>query len=264
MGAVRLLDWMNDEGERLQGGLLLPSGYEPGKRYPLVVFVYGGVRLSHAMNKFGGYMGKIPYYNLQLLATRGYAVLMPDAPQHLGTPMLDLAKSILPGVNKCIELGIADPSRLGVMGHSYGGYSTLALLVQTKRFSAAVEADGFGDLTGFYGEMDSDGTAFGTSAETGQELVGGSPWQYRDRYIENSPIFYLDRIETPLLIIHGAADRTIRPFLGDELFVALRRLAKPVVYAKYAGEDHVFTGYANQLDASTRIIAWFEEHLGGP
>src|SRR6202030_2093517 len=121
------------------------------KRYPLIVWIYGGATLSDRLDRFG-LAGPGPL-NLQLLATRGYAVLMPDAPQHLGTPMLDLAKSILPGVNKCIELGIADPSRLGVMGHSYGGYSTLALLVQTKRFRAAVEADGFGDLTGFYGEM---------------------------------------------------------------------------------------------------------------
>src|SRR5260370_19550185 len=109
-----------------------------------------------------------------MLATRGYAVLLPDAPQHLGTPMLDLAKTILPGVDKVISMGIADPDRLGVMGHSYGGYSVLSLIVQTVRFKAALEADGMGDLISGYGQMQRDGTAFLTSViEQDQSLAGG-------------------------------------------------------------------------------------------
>ena len=121
-----------------------------------------------------------------------------------------------------------------------------------------------GDLFGGYGAMDKNGTAFGTSiAERGQGLMGGTPWQFPDRYIENSPVFYLDRVETPLLIIQGAADRTVPPFLGDQLFVDLRRLGKDVVYAKYQGEGHVPTewGYANQVDFCNRVIMWFDAHL---
>src|SRR5260370_30563974 len=103
--------------------------------------------------------------------------------------MADLAKTVLPGVDKVIELGIADADRLGVIGHSYGGYSTLSLLVQTKRFKAGMMIDGFGDLIASYGQMGLDGTAFGTSvAEQGQQLMGGTPWEFRERYIENSPI----------------------------------------------------------------------------
>jgi dipeptidyl aminopeptidase/acylaminoacyl peptidase len=178
--------------------------------------------------------------------------------------MADLAKTVLPGVNKVIEMGIADPERLGVMGHSYGGYSTLGLIVQTGRFKAALEADGVADLISSYGAMLNNGAAFGTSiAEHGQGLMGGTPWEFRDRYIENSPFFYLDRVETPLLIVHGGLDLDVASFLGDEVFVALRRLGKEVEYAKYKGEEHspLYWSYANQVDFCQRMIAWFDVHL---
>jgi len=261
LGAARLIEWRSADGDSLHGALLLPAGYREGKRYPLIVWVYGGEYGSDQVEKFGLLDGP---FNLQLFATRGYAVLFPDSPQHLGTPMVDLAKTVLRGVDKVIEMGIADPDRLGVMGHSYGGYCVLSLIVQTKRFKAAMAADGFGDIVAAYGQMDKDGSAFHTStAEHGQDLMGGTPWEFRDRYVENSPIFFLDRAETPLLIVHGAEDTTVSPFLGDEVFVALRRLGKEVEYAKYEGEGHSPSewSYANQLDFCERMIAWFHNHL---
>ena len=263
MGKSELIDWLDEDGVQLHGSLILPSGYRKGVRYPLVVAVYGGLPLSDSLNQFGGYFASEGYLNAQLLATRGMAVLFPDAPQHVGTPMRDLAKTVLPGVNKVIEIGIADPDRLGVMGHSYGGYSTLSLIVQTGRFKAAVETNGIANLVSFYGEMARDGTAFGNLSEKGQPRMGGSPWEFRDRYIENSPLFYLDAVHTPLLIIHGAKDTAVAPFLADELFVGLRRLGKVVTYAKYEGEGHQANGYRNQLDIANRMIAWFEKYLKG-
>jgi dipeptidyl aminopeptidase/acylaminoacyl peptidase len=262
-GDARLIAWSSVDGEELHGALLLPSDYVEGKRYPLIVWIYGGATLSDRLDRFG-LAGPGPL-NLQMLATRGYAVLLPDAPQHLGTPMLDLAKAVLPGVDKVIGMGIADPDRLGVMGHSYGGYSVLSLIVQTKRFKAAIEADGMGDLISAYGQMRRDGTAFQTSiTEEGQGLMAGTPWQFRERYIENSPLFYFDRVETPLLIVHGADDKGVAPFLGDEIFVALRRLGKEVEYAKYEGEEHAQPNwsYPNQIDFCNRMIEWFGRYLG--
>jgi len=262
LGLARLIAWQSLDGEQLRAALLLPAGYTQGKRYPLIVCVYGGVSLSNNLVRFG--LGPCGGLNMQLFATRGYAVLMPDAPQHMGTPMLDLAKTVLPAVDKVIRMGIADPDRLGVMGHSYGSYSTLSLIVQTKRFKAAIAADGFGDLISAYGQMNAEGAAYQTAImEGGQGLLGGSPWQFLQRYIDNSPFFYLDRVETPLLIVHGAKDRTVASFLGDELFVGLRRLGKEVQYAKYEGEGHSPPdwSYENQVDYCNRVIAWFDKHL---
>jgi dipeptidyl aminopeptidase/acylaminoacyl peptidase len=261
MGKSQLIEWIDDNSNRLQGVLTLPSNYVSGARYPLIVLVYGGEFLSDSLEKFGGFDTSIPYLNLQLLATRGYAVLEPDAPQRLGTPMLDLAKTVLPGVSRVVEMGVADPDHIGVIGQSYGGYSTLSLLVQTNRFRAAVSTSGFGNLLGIYGELDQDGTAYGTLTEAGQGLMGGTPWEYRDRYIENSPIFYLDRVETPVLLVNGSDDTVVAPFLPDAVFVGLRRLGKIVEYRKYFGEDHQVFGYENQLDVGNRIVGWFDQYL---
>lgn len=264
MGSAQLVQWRSLDGEPLQGAVLLPAGYQKGKYYPLIVWIYGGEPGSDFVDSFGLTGDGGSPLNLQLLATRGYAILFPDCIQHLGTPMLDIAKSVLPGVDKVIEMGIADPDRLGVMGHSYGGYSTLSLIVQTKRFKAAIEADGTADLIAEYGQMGKDGDVFGISElERGQGLMGGTPWEYRDRYIENSPLFFLDRVDTPLMIVHGGEDTDVPPFLGDEIFVGLRRLGKEVVYAKYQGEEHspLDWSYANQVDFCNRMIAWFDDHL---
>ena len=237
------------------------SGYLDGKRYPLIVWVYGGGLLSDCLDHFG-LAGTGPF-NLQLLATRGYAVLLPDAPLQAGTPMLDLAKTVLPGVNRVVEMGIADAGRVGLFGHSYGGYSVLSLIVQTSRYELRA-IDGYGDILGVYGTMDKDGTAFGTSVEEeGQGLMMATPWQLRPRYIENSPIFFLDRVETPILMIHGSNDKVVPVFLGNEVFVALRRLGKQAEYARYEGESHSMYqwAYADQVDLWNRIISWLDQTL---
>ncbi len=265
LGTNRLIEWRDMEGQTLRGALLFPPNYETGKQYPLVVYVYGGSWRSNRINTFG--LEGPGVYNLQLLATRGYVVLCPDAPLQVGTPMQDIAKTVLPGVNKAVEMGIADPDRLGVMGHSYGGYSTLALVTQTTCFKAAVISAGHGNLISMYNAMRKDGSTYGIPwAEEGQGRMGGTPWDFRDRFIENSPIFYLNRVQTPLLIIHGAIDYAVPSFLADEVFVALRRLGKQVAYAKYEGELHAPSewGYANQIDYWERIIVWFDEYLKMP
>jgi dipeptidyl aminopeptidase/acylaminoacyl peptidase len=178
--------------------------------------------------------------------------------------MPDLAKTVLPGVNKVITMGIADPDRIGLMGISYGGYSTVALLSQTRRFKAAIEVAGFADLIGAYGAMDRDGTAYLASVlEKGQGRMGATPWQAWGKYTENSPVRHFDNIRTPLLMIHGAEDQAVASFLADQIFVGLRRLGQAVEYAKYMAEGHSPTdwSYADQIDCYKRMIAWFDTYL---
>ena len=157
MGTVRVIEWETQDGQTLHGALMLPTDYQEGRRYPLVVVVYGGNYSSNKANDFG-LLGE-GVDNMQLLATRGYAVLSPDTPLKLGTPMTDVAETVILGVDKAVDIGVADPRRLGVMGHSYGGYSTLAVIVQTTRFKAAICRSGISNLVSEYGTMDDTGYA---------------------------------------------------------------------------------------------------------
>jgi len=257
-GEARLIDYSTADGKKLQAGLLLPVDYQENTRYPLVVWVYGGSMLSANVNRYGGSGNE--HNNLQLLSSRGYAVLLPDTPLGVGTPMQDLAKTVLPAVDKTIEMGVADPNRLSLMGSSYGGYSTLALLVQTTRFKAAMMDVGFGNLSSMYGAMLKSGMSFGVSwAEEGQGRMGGPPWQFPERYVQNSPIFYFDKVQTPLLIIQGGLD--ISPFQSDEIFIGLRRLGKKVLYVRYENEGHGIEHYANRIDYWNRILEWIASHV---
>lgn len=258
-GTTRRITWLSLDGETLHGVVLLPPGYTATQRYPAVVWVYGGIHTSGVLNQFG----VDPYaYNMQIFATRGYVVLYPDAPQHLGTPMADLAKTVLPGVNRLVELGIADSTRIGVGGYSYGGYSTLALITQTHRFRAAVAIAAVGvNLLTEYTLLDERGYSWGIGwAERGQGLMGATPWERRDRYIENSPFFYLDRVTTPLLLIHGNRDD---PVLDRQTYSALRRLGADVTYAEYSNVRHVFNEapLVQQRDYYERVLAWYGAHL---
>ncbi len=253
LGSARTIDWRTADGQALRGALLLPPGYQPGMRLPLVVWVYGGSMGSTAVNRFGLVVHG-PSFNLQILATRGYAVLFPDAPVRTGMAMADLLRTVMPGVDAAIEQGYADPDRLAVMGQSYGAYCTLGLITQTTRFKAAVitaavqHPDLFADYVraiGFY--------------EHGQGNMGGSIWEHRDRYLDNSPLLRFDRVETPLLIGQGELDGDLVP--TEAIFAALQRLEKPVEYRLYEGEGHVITRKPNVLDFWQRRLEFLAEHL---
>jgi dipeptidyl aminopeptidase/acylaminoacyl peptidase len=266
LGSARLIDWRDVDGKLLHGALLLPPGYRLSHRCPLLVWVYGSSLLSNRINTFGliGRFAGLGF--LHLFTTRGYAVLVPDAPLQVASPMLDIVKTVMPGVQKVVDLGIADPNRLGVIGHSFGGYTVVSLLVQTTRFKAAVISAGFADRMLMYGAMGVDGTAYNIPIEeaSGSGGLGGTPWQQRSRYIENSPVYFLDRVETPVLLLHGAADQAVWPPAADELFVCLRRLGKTAEYARYERENHtpLAWSYAHQLDYVSRILTWFQKYLG--
>ena len=265
MGQSRLIEWYNADGAKLRGALLLPANYQTGTRYPLIVNVYGGEIMSNRVNQFG--FSWSPVLNMQLLATRGYAVLLPDTILRPGTPMADIAECVLPGVNKVIEMGIADPEKLGVMGSSYGGYSTLALIVQTNRFKAAISDAGPANLIGAYSHLMRSGEAgYIGWAESGRGNMGGSLWKYRERFVENSPLFYLDRLQTPILILQGTEDEATPTFLADELFASLQRLGKETTYVRYHGEGHTLPYYtrAAQIDYLTRVFNWFDTWIKGP
>lgn len=262
LGTAILVDYRDDQGNPLHGALLLPPAHQSSQRHPVILWVYGGSSGSPRTNRFGLVGNRVE--NMQLFATRGYAVFFPDTPLTGHSPAADLLRTVMPGIHRLDELGLIDPNRIGVLGHSYGGYSVLSLITQSAIFKAAVASAAAGDLIGMYGHLSASGDSFGVGwCEEGQGLMGGTPWQYRQRYIDNSPFFFLDKIETPLLLIHGGSDETVPPYLSGEIFVGLRRLGKETMLALYEGEDH-WEGnwsYPNQVDYLHRVLTWFDIHL---
>lgn len=255
-GRSQIIDFKSSDGRALRAGVLLPSDYRPGRRYPTVLWVYAS---DEDATRFVNSFGLVPMqaFNMQMFATRGYAVMWPDIPTHKGTPMKDLMKAVMPAIDRLAELGIADPDRLAVMGNSNGGYSTLALIAQTNRFKAAVSNSGFGDLGAFYGVM-------GGGWIPWLERLGGSmgvpPWEAPALYVENSPYYQLNRIETPLLIQAGAADAGIVNH-SDAVWVGMQRLNKETIYLRYGGEGHVLASAANLKDYWRRLFVFFDKHV---
>lgn len=261
LGQARVIEWTGRNGRKLSGALLLPPGYA-GERLPLVVWVYGGANGSESVDSFG-LRGKMATFNMHVLATRGYAILYPDAPVEVGSPMKDIVDAVMPSLDAAVQQGYADPDRIAVMGQSYGSYSALALIGHSTRFKAAVLTGAVvhPDLVAGYLEMSPQGMGNNIGYyEQGQGSMGGTPWQYRERYLENSPVFLFDRIETPVLIGQGSQDG--RLFASDAIFVGLQRLGKEVEYRIYEGESHVITRRPNVIDFWQRRIDFLDEHLG--
>lgn len=255
-GTTRLVEWQTAGGRQLRGTLLLPADYRDGAPVPMIVHVYGGSGGAGELHPFDA--------TRQLFATRGWAVFVPEIPVRVGTPMRDIAEALLPGIDAVVALGIADPARLGVWGDSYGGYSVLALLVQTDRFRAAVASASQGNMFGMHSQLEHSGL-FGRAVvvERGQGRMGGSPWEQHQRYVENSPYFLLDRVTTPLLLLHGSHDQNTPAHLAEQIYVGLRRRDREVTYVRYEGEDHWWGQFqpANRLDYWQRVVGWFEEQL---
>ncbi|HEY8509927.1 MAG TPA: prolyl oligopeptidase family serine peptidase [Steroidobacteraceae bacterium] len=255
-GAQRHLEFRSRDGKPLKASLLLPAGYVPGRRYPLVVWIYGSQMGSDHVHRFGLVPLSLSTFNMQMLATRGYAVLFPDIPLIPGHHVESLMNAVMPAVDAAIEDGVADAEWLAVMGQSAGGYGTLALITRTTRFKAAIMCAGFGELASFYGH------GWAAWLETGASGVGAAPWEAPQLYLENSPVYFLNRIETPLLIQVGADDNAVGEF-PKHVFTSLQRLEKQATYVRYHGEGHVLTAYPNVVDFWERVLAFLDGHLRG-
>ena len=259
-GEVRFVETQTKAGERLRGVLMLPTNYEKGKQYPLVTWVYPGIARYIYSFGFDDYI-----MNFQLLAARGFAVLGVDVPSRPSKSLKELPDYVLPVVDKTIEMGIADADRLGITGYGSGGYWTIGLITQTNRFKAAVSGGGFYNLTRIYGDLTKQGSSRGINwIESKAHMdIGGSLWEKRQRYIDNSPLFHLDKVETPVLIYCGEGYDGFDYTQSGELFSGLRRLEKKATFAWYRGEGHLVRCWRpeHRADCWERIIDWFEKHL---
>jgi hypothetical protein len=260
-GTSELVEWTSDDGVPLQGVVIKPGNYEPGKRYPVLTYFYRffSQRLHEFNQPVVNHRPSFPIY-----ASDGYIVFLPDVRFEVGRPGISALKSVVPGLKKLVDLGLADPDALGLHGHSWSGYTTAYIVTQTNIFAAAVAGAPVANMTSAYG-----GIRWGTGLarqfqyEMGQSRLSGSLWEARPDYIENSPLFYADRVETPLVLMHGDEDEAVPWYQSIELYLALRRTGKHAVFLQYRGEPHHPRKYANKLDYSLKMKAFFDHHLKG-
>ena len=197
----------------------------------------------------------------RLLTSVGYAALYPDSIMEDNNPIEQIVGVTLPAVNRVIEMGFADKNRIGVWGHSYGAYGVMALVTQTQTFRAAVANAPFGiNMTSTYLiDVARIGWCEGKQARN-----GGSLWEKRDAYIENSPLFAFDQVEAPVLVICGTHD-VPGSVNARETYLGLRRLGKRVEMREYRREGHVMTNWSAEdtRDYYESVFNWFDQYLGG-
>ena len=251
-GQSELISWKSSAGDPLKGVLLYPANYEKGKKYPVICWIYE--TFSSELHHF-----YVHLYNLQVLTNQGYAVFLPDVNFTTGDTSLSYIRSVEPAQDRLLELGIAN-GKFGVMGHSFGGYATNATITHSKRFQAAVAISGISDWVSFHGLP---GDYMRLSNEKGQGRMGGDLRDYPERFMKNSPVFYLHQVETPLMILHGTKDFGVPFSQAEEMYYGLRHLKKTAVLIGYPGEDHLYweTKIKVIKDMWQRILAWFDKYL---
>lgn len=259
-GDAEIVEWTSLDGERLQGILYKPDGFDPSRRYPMLVYFYE--RSSDGLHAYHAPAPSSSSINRSFYVSRGYLVFVPDIPYKVGRPGQSCLSAVVPGIASLVDAGFVDERRIGVQGHSWGGYQIAYLVTQTDIFRAAEAGAPVSNMTSAYG-----GIRWGTGVsrmfqyENTQSRIGGSLWEAQPRYLENSPIFMADRIETPLLILHNDQDGAVPWQQGIELFVALRRLGRPCWMFNYNGEDHGLRQRHNQKDWAVRMQQFFDHYL---
>ena len=260
-GDAELVKWNSIDGTPIQGILIKPGNYEPGKKYPVLVYYYRF--FTNRMYEFNtvaiNHRPCFPYY-----ASNGYAIFLPDIRFDVGNPGYSATKCLVPGVQKIIDMGVADPDAICLHGHSWSGYQTAFAITQTNIFTCAIAGAPVSNMTSAYsGIRWGTGLARQFQYEKSQSRIGGSLWEARDKYIENSPVFFADRIETPLLIMFGDVDDAVPWYQGIELYLAMRRLGKDCVFLQYRDEPHHPKKYANKLDYTIRFKEYLDHYLKG-
>ena len=260
-GRAELIEFKSEKGQRLQGVLRYPAGYEPGKKYPMIVYVYE--KRSDSLHQYSA-PSEREYYNVSTFTSAGYFEFEPDIVFRPRDPGLSVVECVRPAVAAVVAMGGVDPKKVGMIGHSWGGFDTAFMATHTDTFAAAVAGAPITDLVSNYGNHHwSSGIAETDHIETGQQRMEVPLYEDFQAYVRNSAVFNVQNMKTPLLIEVGDGDGTVFWHQGIELYNVARRAKKDVVLLAYAGEDHGLRKKPNQLDYHRRIVEWFGHYLKG-
>lgn len=260
-GTAELVSFKNTDGVPLKGLLLKPDNFDPKKKYPMIVYIYE--RLTQGLHSFRA-PGPGTSINPTFYVSNGYLIFMPDIVYTVGYPGPSALKCVLPGIQAVVDRGYVDENAIGIQGHSWGGYQIAYMVTQTNRFKAAAPGALVANMTSAYsGIRWGTGLARQFQYERAQSRIGGSLWDYPLRFLDNSPLFRADRVQTPLLMIANDEDDAVPWQQGIEFFLALRRLDKEVYMFSYNGEKHGLRRRINQKDYTRRLQEFFDHFLKG-
>jgi dipeptidyl aminopeptidase/acylaminoacyl peptidase len=260
-GTSEIFDFRNVDGVPLRAALYKPEGFDPAKKYPLLVYIYEQLsqNLHNFVNPAPGTSINIAYY-----VSNGYLVLTPDIVYTEGYPGQSALKCVLPAIDAAVARGGVDESAIGIQGHSWGGYQIAYMLTQTTRFRAAEAGAPVGNMTSAYsGIRWGSGLPRQFQYEQTQSRIGKTLFDAPFTFLENSPVFHVRRVTTPLLIIHNDNDDAVPWYQGIELFLALRRNGKEAYLMNYNGEFHGLRRRHHQRDWTVRMQQFFDHHLKG-
>jgi dipeptidyl aminopeptidase/acylaminoacyl peptidase len=259
-GTAELVEWTSNDGIPLQGILYKPDDFDPTQQYPMMVYFYE--RLSDGLHQYFVPAAGSSSIDRSFYVSRGYLLFVPDIPYRIGYPGESALDAVVPGVLSLVAEGFVDRDKIGVQGHSWGGYQIAYMVTRTDLFAAAEAGAPVANMVSAYGGIRwQSGMSRAFQYERTQSRIGGSLWETPLRYIENSPIFTADKIRTPLLMMHNDADGAVPWYQGIELFSALRRLGQPVWMLNYNGEAHGLRKTANQRDWAIRMQQFFDHYL---
>ena len=257
----RCEDWnyVNDRGETVYGRMYLPLDFDPAKKYPMIVYYYGGC--SPVSRYFDGvysghYWASLGYvaYILQPSGASGFGQQW--ASRHVNTAGRGPAEDIIEGVRRiCAEHPFIDATKVGCMGASYGGFMTMYLQTQTDIFAAAVSHAGIANHTSYWGE------GYWGYNYSEVSMANSYPWSHRELYVDQSPLFHADKIHTPLLLLHGTVDTNVPIIESLQMFTALKLLGREVALVEMSGENHHVLDYGRKVKWLGAQMAWFQKWL---
>lgn len=261
-GTAELISWISADGIALEGVIYKPENFDPSKKYPMIVNFY-------ETNSSGLYNHRVPEahrstIDYHMYTSNGYIVFNPDIVYRTGYPGESAFNAIMPGISHILSFGYVDPECIGAQGHSWGGYQVAYLATRTGLFAAIESGAPVVNMYSAYGGIRwGSGLNRSFQYEHQQSRIGATPWEQPLRYIENSPIFTMDKVTTPILIMHNDQDGHVPWYQGIEYFTSLKRLQKPVWLLNYTGEVHWPQKLNNKIDFQKRMMQFFNHYLKG-
>ena len=260
-GSVELISWSSFDGVTLEGVIYKPSDFDESRQYPMIVNFYE--RNAETLHKYHTPEAHRSTIDYMLYLSNGFIIFNPDVRYSVdGFPGEDCYNCVLSGVNAVVSHGYVDSSRIGAQGHSWGGYQTAYLATRTNLFAAIESGAPVVNMFSAYGGIRwGSGLARSFQYEHTQSRLGGTPWDATSRYFENSPLFFMDKVHTPILIMHNDSDGHVPWYQGIEFFVAMKRLGRPVWMLNYVGEPHWPLKNPNKKDFQIRMFQFFCHYL---